>query len=59
MIVEDDVYRIEPGQTAEFTFSKKALQKILDSLPEDYNEVVFSLDHLGTIRAKVGDLEGK
>jgi hypothetical protein len=52
VIIEDDVFRIEPGTRAEFEISKVYLEKLLDNLPVEANEIHFSMDSHGTVRVQ-------
>jgi len=49
MVIEDDVFRIEPGSVAEFSMSKKELEKLLDSLPPEVDTVLFKMDSDGKV----------
>ena len=49
MVIEDDVFRIEPGSVAEFSMSKQELEQLLDSLPPEEDMVLFKMDSQGKV----------
>lgn len=49
MIIEDDVFRIEPGKVAEFSMSREELVKLLETLPEEVETILFKMDSRGKV----------